>query len=39
VNVADSNYWFDIPNSQLGTNLDISINPAMPNVFYRLRSP
>jgi autotransporter-associated beta strand protein len=39
VNVADTNFWFDIPNSQLGTNLDISINPAMPNVFYRLRSP
>ncbi len=39
VSLADSNYWFDVPDSQNGTNLDITINPAQTNVFYRLRQP
>jgi hypothetical protein len=39
VNVANPNFWFDIPNSQNGTNLVITINPASVNVFYRLRHP
>jgi hypothetical protein len=34
-----TNYWFDIADSQNGTNLTIPINPALTNVFYRLRHP
>ncbi len=33
------NSWFDIAGSQTGTNLNIPINSASTNVFYRLRSP
>ncbi len=39
VDVAVSNAWYDIPNSQLGTNLDITVGPGMDKVFYRLRQP
>jgi hyaluronate lyase len=39
VNLADPNTWFDIPNSQNGTNLVIQLNPTMKNVFFRLRQP
>jgi len=39
VNLADSNYWFDIAGSESATNLNTAINPALTNVFYRLRSP
>jgi fibronectin-binding autotransporter adhesin len=39
VSVADSAAWHDIADSQLGTNLNITINPAMGQVFYRLRNP
>lgn len=39
VSVADSGSWFDIANSQTGTNLNITINPGLLNVFYRLRLP
>jgi hypothetical protein len=39
VNLADSNTWFDIPNSQNGTNLVIQLSPTMKNVFFRLRQP
>jgi autotransporter-associated beta strand protein len=39
VNLANTNFWFDVPNSQNGTNLVISVNPAQKNVFYRLRHP
>jgi fibronectin-binding autotransporter adhesin len=39
VSLGDTNYWFDIVGSQGGTNLVININPAQPNVFYRLRKP
>jgi len=39
VSLANTNYWFDIPNSQNGTNLNITMNPGRTNVFYRLRHP
>ena len=38
-NLGNSNYWFDILNSQSATNLVIPITPATPQVFYRLRYP
>lgn len=39
VNLANAGDWHDILGSELVTNLDIHINPAFTNVFYRLRSP
>jgi hypothetical protein len=39
VSLADTNYWFDIVGSESATNLSITINPALTNVFYRLRQP
>jgi hypothetical protein len=39
VNVADTNFWFDVPNSETGTSLNVTIDPSQPNVFYRLRYP
>jgi autotransporter-associated beta strand protein len=39
VSVADSSAWFDIPGSQSGTSLNITINPAHPTVYSRLRHP
>jgi autotransporter-associated beta strand protein len=39
VTLVNPSYWIDVPNSQNGTNLIITINPAQPNVFYRLRHP
>jgi hypothetical protein len=39
MNLADTNYWFDIANSQLATNLNITVDAGMTNVFYRLRKP
>jgi autotransporter-associated beta strand protein len=39
VNVALSNFWFDIPGSQTATNLTVPINPALPQAYYRLRHP
>jgi autotransporter-associated beta strand protein len=39
VNIASSNFWFDIVGSQSATNLVILINPADTNMFYRLRYP
>lgn len=39
LSLLNTNDWFDIPNSQNGTNLIITINPALNNVFYRLRHP
>jgi autotransporter-associated beta strand protein len=39
VDIADSNSWHDIPGSESGTNLNITINPSTTNVFYRLRQP
>jgi hypothetical protein len=39
VNVADTNYWFNIPGSASVTNLSITLDPALTNVYYRLRLP
>jgi fibronectin-binding autotransporter adhesin len=39
VDVANSAAWFDIADSQNDTKLQISVNPAAPKVFYRLRMP
>ena len=39
VSLADTNYWFDITNSELATNLVITISPSQTNVFYRMRLP
>ena len=39
VNIANSNYWFDILGSESATNLVIPVNLAATNVFYRLRYP
>jgi autotransporter-associated beta strand protein len=39
LNLAGSNYWFDIPGSQSVSNLVIPINASSTNVFYRLRYP
>jgi len=39
LNLGGSNYWYDILGSQSVTNLVIQINPAAPEVFYRLRYP
>jgi fibronectin-binding autotransporter adhesin len=37
--LVNSNAWFDIPSTATATNLNITINPANPTVFYRLRHP
>lgn len=39
VNLASSNYWFDIAGSQAVTNLTFPISTSATNVFYRLRKP
>jgi autotransporter-associated beta strand protein len=39
VGVVNPSSWFDIPGSQSATSLNITINPAQPQVFFRLRSP
>lgn len=39
VSVADPNAWYDIVGSETVTNLDLTINPALPQVYYRLRQP
>ena len=40
VNLADTNYWFDVPGSETVTNLNFTItDPATKSVFYRLRVP
>ena len=39
LDLANSNSWFDILGSELGTNLVIQVNPATPQVYYRLRYP
>jgi hypothetical protein len=39
VSLINTNYWFDIPNSQSVTQLNITMNTALTNVFYRLRHP
>jgi hypothetical protein len=39
VSVANTNLWFDIPGSQTTTNLNVTINPTAPQIFFRLRHP
>jgi autotransporter-associated beta strand protein len=39
VGVASPGNWFDIPNSQNATQLNLTVDPALPSVFYRLRHP
>jgi hypothetical protein len=39
VNLANSNFWFDIAGSQAVTNLNVTISPRLTNAFYRLRHP
>ena len=39
LDLANSNFWFDILGSQSATNLVIPVNPSAPKVFYRLRYP
>jgi fibronectin-binding autotransporter adhesin len=39
LSVASSSDWHDLPGSQTGTSVNITINPALTNVFYRLRQP
>jgi hypothetical protein len=39
VSVADAGAWYDIPGSELVTNLDLTIDPALSQVYYRLRKP
>ena len=39
VSLTSPSSWFDIPGSQTATNLSITINPALPQVFYRMRLP
>jgi len=36
VSLVSPSSWFDIPGSQTTTNLSITINPALPQVFYRM---
>jgi fibronectin-binding autotransporter adhesin len=39
VSLINANFWFDIPGSQSVTNLNITVNSGLTNVFYRLRYP
>jgi autotransporter-associated beta strand protein len=39
VALANTNYWFDVPNSQTVTNLAITVNTSSTNVFFRMRKP
>ena len=39
VNVIDTNSWSDIAGSQAATNVSLTIDSALTNVFYRLRHP
>lgn len=39
VSLADAGSWFDIANSETDTNLSIVIDPALTNLFFRLRLP
>jgi autotransporter-associated beta strand protein len=39
VSLGTPNAWFDVPASQTVTNLNIPVNPALPQVYYRLRHP
>jgi autotransporter-associated beta strand protein len=37
VDVADTNFWYDIPGSSTSNSLNITVEPGTPKVFYRLR--
>ena len=39
VSLTSPSSWFDIPGSQTATNLTVTIDPALPQVFYRMRLP
>lgn len=39
LDLANSAAWFDIPGSENLTNINITVDPATPKVFYRLRKP
>ncbi len=39
VDLANTNYWFAYPGSASVTNVNITIDPAKPNVFFRLVYP
>ncbi len=39
ISVADPNAWYDIAGSETGTNLNVTIDAALPQVYYRLRKP
>jgi len=39
VNLADPDSWYNVPNTQQGTNFLIPMNASSPQVFYRLRAP
>jgi autotransporter-associated beta strand protein len=39
VALANTNYWFDVPNSQTVTNLVITLDASKTNVFFRMRKP
>ncbi len=39
VSVAEPNAWHDIAGSETVTNLDLTINPGLPQIYYRLRQP
>jgi len=39
VSIANSGAWVDIPGSQSTTTLSISVNPAQPQLYFRMRHP
>ncbi|MGN6553115.1 MAG: autotransporter-associated beta strand repeat-containing protein, partial [Verrucomicrobiota bacterium] len=39
VSLANPGAWFDVPGSQTVTNLNLPVNPSLPQVYYRLRHP
>jgi hypothetical protein len=39
VAVASTSFWYDIPGSELWTNLSVRMDLALGQVFYRLRRP
>jgi hypothetical protein len=39
VSLANAAAWFDIPNSQTATQLNMTPNLTLTNVYYRLRQP
>jgi autotransporter-associated beta strand protein len=39
VSIVNSGAWFDVPGSQSGTSLNVTVNPAQPQIFFRMRHP